>query len=129
MFYTGWSASGEAADWALSPLFVSQNFGRRRSLIPLYSNKQVDSDLAAAFKDQRSAGENTIVQRGAGYYLERVPIPRWWWSRPGFCANSKNLTGFWIMPDTGFSFDDAGFEVSNDADGARALSANPAKGS
>ncbi|MFU2366583.1 MAG: hypothetical protein ACM685_13045, partial [Enterobacteriaceae bacterium] len=22
-------------------------------------------------------------------------------------AHSKNLTGFWIMPDTGFSFEDA----------------------
>ncbi len=36
---------------------------------------------------------------------------------------AKFLTGFWIMPDTGFSFDDAGFEVSNamGLDGARVV--------
>ncbi|QUJ01225.1 hypothetical protein KCP73_03010 [Salmonella enterica subsp. enterica] len=52
-------------------------------------NKQVDKVFGRAFKDQRSAGENTIVQRGAGYYPERVArMYRWWW-RNCFCAQQN----------------------------------------
>ncbi|QUJ04533.1 hypothetical protein KCP78_02975 [Salmonella enterica subsp. enterica] len=76
-----WRRRGEA-DWALSPLFAHHKTGRRRSLIPALRQQAVDSDLAAALK-QRSAGENTIVQRGAGYCIwKESPLDhRWWWRK------------------------------------------------
>jgi glutathione transport system substrate-binding protein len=47
MFYTGWSASTGEADWALSPLFASQNWPPTLFNTAFYSNPQVDKDLAA----------------------------------------------------------------------------------
>ncbi|MWL74723.1 glutathione ABC transporter substrate-binding protein GsiB, partial [Escherichia coli] len=50
MFYTGWSASTGEADWALSPLFASQNWPPTLFNTAFYSNPQVDKDLTDALK-------------------------------------------------------------------------------
>jgi len=50
MFYTGWSASTGEADWALSPLFASQNWPPTLFNTAFYSNPQVDKDLSDALK-------------------------------------------------------------------------------
>ncbi len=50
MFYTGWSASTGEADWALSPLFASQNWPPTLFNTAFYSNPQVDNALSEALK-------------------------------------------------------------------------------
>ncbi len=50
MFYTGWSASTGEADWALSPLFASQNWPPTLFNTAFYGNPQVDKDLTDALK-------------------------------------------------------------------------------
>lgn len=60
--------------------------GRRRSLIPLLQQQAGRQRFGGGLKDQRSAGENTIVQRGAGYYLERVALDTVGGGEIGFCA-------------------------------------------
>ncbi|ASG76750.1 glutathione ABC transporter substrate-binding protein GsiB [Salmonella enterica] len=106
MFYTGWSASTGEADWALSPLFASQNWPPTQFNTAFYSNKQVDSDLAAALKTNDPQKKTRLYKEAQDIIWKESPwIPLV--VEKLVSAHSKNLTGFWIMPDTGFSFDDA----------------------
>lgn len=106
MFYTGWSASTGEADWALSPLFASQNWPPTLFNTAFYSNPQVDHELVAAL-------QTTNPQKKARLYKNIQDIL--WKESPWVplvveklvSAHSKTLTGFYIMPDTGFSFDEA----------------------
>ena len=106
MFYTGWSASTGEADWALSPLFATQNWPPALFNTAFYSNKQVDSDLTDALKTN-SAEEKTRLYKDAQDTIWKespwVPLV----VEKLVSAHSKTLTGFYIMPDTGFSFDNA----------------------
>ena len=106
MFYTGWSASTGEADWALSPLFASQNWPPTLFNTAFYSNKQVDDDLAAALKTNDPQEKARLYKEAQDTLWKESPwIPLV--VEKLVSAHSKNLTGFWIMPDTGFSFDDA----------------------
>ncbi|WP_257952596.1 ABC transporter substrate-binding protein [Klebsiella pneumoniae] len=106
MFYTGWSASTGEADWALSPLFASQNWPPTLFNTAFYSNPQVDNALSEALK-------TTDPQEKTKLYKEAQDII--WKESPWVplvveklvSAHSKNLTGFYIQPDTGFSFEQA----------------------
>lgn len=106
MFYTGWSASTGEADWALSPLFASQNWPPTLFNTAFYSNPQVDNALSEALK-------TTDPQQKTKLYKEAQDII--WKESPWVplvveklvSAHSKNLTGFYIQPDTGFSFEQA----------------------
>ncbi|MGF6564345.1 glutathione ABC transporter substrate-binding protein GsiB [Kosakonia cowanii] len=106
MFYTGWTSSTGEADWALSPLFASWNWPPTQFNTAFYSNPQVDKDLADALK-------TTSTDEKARLYKEAQDIL--WKESPWVplvveklvSAHNKKLTGFYIMPDTGFSFDNA----------------------
>jgi len=106
MFYTGWSASTGEANWALTPLFATQAWPPAIFNTAFYSNPQVDKDLADALK-------TTDSKQKAALYKDAQD--RIWKDQPWVplvveklvSANSKNLTGFYVMPDTSFSFDDA----------------------
>ncbi|WP_434642957.1 glutathione ABC transporter substrate-binding protein GsiB [Klebsiella sp. I138] len=106
MFYTGWSASTGEADWALSPLFASQNWPPTLFNTAFYGNPQVDKDLTGALK-------TTDVKEKTRLYKEAQETI--WKESPWVplvveklvSAHSKNLTGFYIQPDTGFSFEQA----------------------
>ncbi|MEM6050951.1 glutathione ABC transporter substrate-binding protein GsiB [Erwinia sp. P7711] len=106
MFYTGWSASTGEANWALTPLFATQSWPPTIFNTAFYSNPQVDTDLSDALK-------TTDGEKKAALYKDAQD--RIWNDRPWVplvveklvSANTKNLTGFYVMPDTSFSFDDA----------------------
>ncbi|WNN49729.1 glutathione ABC transporter substrate-binding protein GsiB [Siccibacter colletis] len=106
MFYTGWTASTGEADWALSPLFASQNWPPTLFNTAFYSNKQVDADLANALKTTNDADKAKLYKDAQDTIWKEAP-----WAplvvEKLVSAHSKNLTGFYVMPDTGFSFDDA----------------------
>ncbi|MEM6159876.1 glutathione ABC transporter substrate-binding protein GsiB [Erwinia sp. P6884] len=106
MFYTGWSASTGEANWALTPLFATQSWPPTIFNTAFYSNPQVDKDLADALN-------TTDGEKKATLYKDAQD--RIWQDRPWVplvveklvSANTKNLTGFYVMPDTSFSFDEA----------------------
>lgn len=106
MFYTGWTASTGEADWALSPLFASQNWPPTLFNTAFYSNPQVDKDLAEALKTTNSDQKATLYKDAQDTIWKEAP-----WAplvvEKLVSAHSKNLTGFYVMPDTGFSFEDA----------------------
>ncbi|AUX92911.1 glutathione ABC transporter substrate-binding protein GsiB [Mixta gaviniae] len=106
MFYTGWSASTGEADWALTPLFATASWPPTIFNTAFYSNKQVDNDLGDALK-------TTDTAKKAQLYKDAQD--RIWNDRPWVplvveklvSANTKSLTGFYMMPDTSFNFDEA----------------------
>ncbi|WP_034913687.1 MULTISPECIES: glutathione ABC transporter substrate-binding protein GsiB [Erwinia] len=106
MFYTGWSASTGEANWALTPLFDTQSWPPTIFNTAFYSNPQVDKDLADALK-------TTDGEKKASLYKDAQS--RIWKDQPWaplvveklVSAKTKNLTGFYVMPDTSFSFDEA----------------------
>ncbi len=106
LFYTGWTASTGEANWALTPLFATQSWPPAIFNTAFYSNPAVDKDLNDALLTSDSA-------RKAALYKDAQT--RIWLDQPWaplvveklVSANTKNLTGFYVMPDTSFSFDDA----------------------
>ncbi|WP_199177658.1 glutathione ABC transporter substrate-binding protein GsiB [Erwinia sp. B116] len=106
MFYTGWSASTGEANWALTPLFATQSWPPAIFNTAFYSNPQVDKDLTDALNTTDGAKKAALYKDAQ----DRI-----WNDRPWaplvveklVSANSKNLSGFYMMPDTSFSFDDA----------------------
>ncbi|QHM76098.1 Glutathione-binding protein GsiB [Mixta theicola] len=106
MFYTGWSASTGEADWALTPLFATASWPPAIFNTAFYSNEQVDNDLNDALKTTDSAKKAQLYKDAQ----DRI-----WNDRPWaplvveklISANTKSLTGFYMMPDTSFNFDEA----------------------
>ena len=106
MFYTGWSASTGEADWALTPLFATTSWPPAIFNTAFYSNPQVDKDLSDALK---------TTDRAQKASLYKDAQDRIWNDHPWIplvveqllSANNKNLTGFYVMPDTSFNFDEA----------------------
>lgn len=106
MFYTGWSASTGEADWALTPLFATASWPPAIFNTAFYSNPQVDKDLAEALKTTDRAEKERLYKDAQDRIWNEHP-----WAplvvEKLVSANSKSLTGFYMMPDTSFNFDDA----------------------
>ncbi|YCI28023.1 glutathione ABC transporter substrate-binding protein GsiB [Erwinia sp. PK3-005] len=106
MFYTGWSASTGEADWALTPLFATASWPPAIFNTAFYSNEQVDKDLNDALKTTDAAKKTQLYKDAQ----DRI-----WNDRPWaplmveklVSAHSKSLSGFYMMPDTSFNFDEA----------------------
>lgn len=106
MFYTGWSASTGEADWALSPLFASWNWPPTQFNTAFYSNAQVDKDLAEALKTTDAQEKDQLYKQAQDLIWQESPwVPLV--VEKLVSAHNKKLTGFFIMPDTGFSFENA----------------------
>lgn len=105
MFYTGWTASTGEADWSLSPLFASQNWPPTLFNTAFYSNPQVDKDLADALKPPNRKRKHACTKRRRTLSGKSRRGCRWWW-KTGL-SPQQSADRFYIMPDTGFSFDDA----------------------
>ncbi|KML66626.1 glutathione ABC transporter substrate-binding protein GsiB [Pectobacterium peruviense] len=106
LFYTGWSASTGEADWALSPLFATASWPPAQFNTAFYSNSQVDADLANALKTTDRAEKQKLYKDAQDKIWADAP---WIFlaTERLVSANSKKLTGFYVMPDTLFSFEDA----------------------
>lgn len=106
MFYTGWSASTGEADWALSPLFSTQAAPPKQFNTAFYSNPQVDQDLAAALATTDRAKRQALYQQVQDRIWADAP---WIFlvTERLLSANNKQLSGFYVMPDTSFNFDNA----------------------
>lgn len=103
MFYTGWSASTGEADWALTPLFASTSAPPAIFNTAYYSNPQVDKDLTDALKTTDRAEKTRIYKDAQDKIWADAP---WVFllTEKLLYAHSKNLTGFYVMPDSSFDF-------------------------
>ncbi|RDL25330.1 glutathione ABC transporter substrate-binding protein GsiB [Serratia fonticola] len=106
MFYTGWSASTGEADWALTPLFATQSAPPKQFNTAFYSNPQVDKDLAEALATTDRAQKQALYKDAQDRIWADAP---WIFlvTERLLSANNKQLSGFYVMPDTSFNFDNA----------------------
>lgn len=106
MFYTGWSASTGEADWALTPLFATQSAPPKQFNTAFYSNPQVDKDLADALKTTDKTEKAKLYADAQNRIWSDAPWAFLVTERL-VSANNKRLSGFYVMPDTSFNFDNA----------------------
>jgi len=106
LFYTGWSASTGEADWALTPLFATQSAPPKQFNTAFYSNPAVDKDLADALKTTDKTEKAKLYEDAQTKIWADAP---WAFLATERLVSAKNkrLSGFYVMPDTSFNFDDA----------------------
>lgn len=106
LFYTGWSASTGEADWALTPLFATASWPPALFNTAFYSSEPVDADLAKALKTTDRVQKEKLYKDAQDKIWADAP-----WAflvtEQLVSANNKKLSGFYVMPDTAFSFDEA----------------------
>lgn len=106
MFYTGWSASTGEADWALTPLFATQSAPPKQFNTAFYSNPQVDKDLSDALNTTDKAAKAKLYKDAQDKIWADAPWAFLATERL-LSASNKRLSGFYVMPDTSFNFDNA----------------------
>lgn len=106
MFYTGWTASTGEADWALTPLFATSSWPPAIFNTAFYSNPTVDKDLADALKTTDTALKTSLYKDAQDRIWHDQPwIPLL--TEKLVSARSARLSGFYVMPDTMFDFEQA----------------------
>ena len=103
MYYAGWSASTGEADWALRPLLATSGWPPVFNNTAYYSNEKVDKAIADALLttddakkvELYAAAQDQIWADAPWAFLVTLKL---------VSAKSKNLEGFYIMPDGSFNF-------------------------
>jgi glutathione transport system substrate-binding protein len=109
MQFAGWSSSTGDADWALRPLLASTSFPPAMFNVAYYRNEAVDKAI-------QSAIGTAEADKRAGFYAEAQKLI--WQDAPWvflgtnqlLTAQSKNLSGVYMLPDRGFSLEEAAFK-------------------
>ena len=108
MYYGGWSSSTGDADWGLRPLLASQSAPPQMFNVAYYSNKELDAaimgGISTADPKERAkyyATAQKLAWDGAPWIFLGVPEL--------IAAQSKDLSGVYMLPDRGFLLQDAQF--------------------
>ena len=105
IYYVGWSSSTGEADWAIRPLLASESFPPKMFNTAYYKNDAVDADIAKALKTTDSA-EKTRLYTDAQQRIWKDAPWAFLVTEKLLSAHSKNLSGFYVMPDASFHFED-----------------------
>ena len=106
MYYVGWSSSTGEADWAMRPLLASESLPPKMFNTAYYKNPEVDAGIAKALVTTSSAEKARLY----GDAQQRI-----WKDAPWaflvteqlLSVRARNLTGFHVIPDGSFNFDEA----------------------
>jgi glutathione transport system substrate-binding protein len=105
MYYVGWSSSTGEADWATRPLLASESFPPKMFNTAYYKSDAVDTDIAKALTTTNTADKTKLYADAQKRIWEDAP-----WAflvtEQLLSAHSKNLSGFYVMPDASFNFDE-----------------------
>jgi glutathione transport system substrate-binding protein len=105
MYYVGWSSSTGEADWATRPLLASESFPPKMFNTAYYKNDAVDADIAKAL-NTTDPKEKTRLYTDAQQRIWKDAPWAFLVTEQLLSAHSKNLSGFYVMPDASFNFDD-----------------------
>ena len=105
MYYVGWSSSTGEADWAMRPLLASESFPPKMFNTAYYKNDAVDADIAKAL-NTTSVAEKTKLYTDAQQRIWKDAPWAFLATEQLLSARSKNLSGFYVMPDASFNFDE-----------------------
>lgn len=103
MYYAGWSASTGEADWALRPLLVKSAWPPVFNNTAYYSNPKVDQDVNDALLTTDPAEQTRLYDETQELIWDDAPWAFLVTSNL-LWAQSKNLSGFYVMPDGSFNF-------------------------
>jgi glutathione transport system substrate-binding protein len=105
MYYIGWSSSTGETDWALRPLLASESFPPKVLNTAYYKNPKVDSALANALKTSDRTQKAALYKEAQEEIWKDAP-----WAflvtEKLLSARTKNLNGFYVMPDASFHFEE-----------------------
>lgn len=105
MYYAGWSASTGEADWALRPLLATSGWPPVFNNTAYYSNKKVDDAIEKALLTTDDAKKQALYDTAQDQIWKDAP-----WAFLTtiklLSVHSKKLTGFNVMPDGSFQFQD-----------------------
>ncbi|SHH66890.1 glutathione ABC transporter substrate-binding protein GsiB [Pollutimonas bauzanensis] len=103
MYYSGWSASTGEADWALRPLLATNGWPPVFYNTAYYSNPKVDKDIADALLTTDTAEKTRLYDSAQDQIWHDAP---WAFLTTAqlLSANSKKLSGLYVMPDGSFQF-------------------------
>ena len=105
MLYIGWSASTGEADWALRPLLASESFPPKSYNTGYYKNTAVDAGIAKALVTVDPMAKAQIYTEVQQQIWKDAP----WINLATLqlvSARTKNFSGFYVMPDQSFNFDE-----------------------
>ncbi len=105
MYYVGWSSSTGEADWAMRPLLASESMPPKMFNTAYYKNPAVDDDIRKALNTTSSA-EKTKLYTDAQQRIWKDAPWAFLVTEQLLSAHAKNLSGFHVMPDASFNFDD-----------------------
>jgi glutathione transport system substrate-binding protein len=105
MYYVGWSASTGEADWALRPLLGSESAPPKSFNTAYYKNPEVDADISKALLTVDNAEKTKLYADAQQRIWKDAP---WVFlvTEQLVSARTKNLSGFYMMPDASFNFDE-----------------------
>ena len=106
MYYVGWSSSTGEADWAMRPLLASESLPPKMFNTAYYKNPEVDADIAKALVTTSSAEKARLYADAQQRIWKDAP-----WAflvtEQLLSVRARNLTGFYVIPDGSFNFDEA----------------------
>jgi glutathione transport system substrate-binding protein len=105
LYYVGWSSSTGEADWAMRPLLDSGSVPPKMFNTAYYKNPAVDEDINKALNTTDSKEKTRLYTDAQKRIWADAP-----WAflvtEQLLSAHTKNLSGFHVMPDASFNFDD-----------------------
>ena len=106
MYYVGWSSSTGEADWAMRPLLASESLPPKMFNTAYYKNPEVDADIAKALVTTSSTEKARLYADAQQRIWKDAP-----WAflvtEQLLSVRARNLTGFYVIPDGSFNFDEA----------------------
>jgi glutathione transport system substrate-binding protein len=105
LYYVGWSSSTGESDWALRPLLAGESMPPKLFNTAYYKNPAVDEDIQKAL-NTTDPKEKTRLYTDA---QKRIWADAPWAflvTEQLLSATSKKLSGFYVMPDASFNFDE-----------------------
>ena len=106
MYYVGWSSSTGEADWAIRPLLASESLPPKMFNTAYYKNPEVDADIARALVTTSSTEKARLYADAQQRIWKDAP-----WAflvtEQLLSVRARNLTGFHVIPDGSFNFDEA----------------------
>lgn len=105
LYYGGWSASTGEADWALRPLLAGNAWPPVFYNTAYYANPAVDKDISDALLTTDVAKRQQLYADAQQRVWKDAPWVFLTTDR-NVSVENKNLSGFYVMPDTSFNFTD-----------------------
>ena len=106
MYYVGWSSSTGEADWAMRPLLASESLPPKMFNTAYYKNPEVDADIAKALVTTSSTEKAKLYADAQQRIWKDAPWAFLVTERL-LSVRARNLTGFHVIPDGSFNFDEA----------------------